>query len=96
MKLKENITTQLVYESLKRDLSSHIRVRHIKIFDQIDIKKNMFVAIRLKVHPNEITLGSYVPGLFINGIIGHLISHNARETFQQQIAQYLLKNFYEE
>jgi hypothetical protein len=104
MKLKDNITLEILYHKLKNTLASHIEVKIEKNFfyndiTWIEVNKNGFIGLKIFLKNKEITIIEHTPSFFARaffaGFIERLYHEKERKVFKESIENYLLTEFYE-
>jgi len=105
MKLKQNVSLNLVQEKLRKELSTHISVKLCsnpfhKNVKWIEVNKDSFVGVRIFLQDNGLGLDTHIPGFFARAFFGGIISgifhYSSRRDFKQKIADFLVSEFYEE
>jgi hypothetical protein len=104
MKLKDNITLEILYHKLKNILASHIEITIEKnIFDDnitwIEVNKTGFIGLKIFLKNTEIAIVEHTPSFFARaffaGFIQQMYHQQERVVFKESIENYLLTEFYE-
>ncbi|MDG1714817.1 hypothetical protein [Lacinutrix sp.] len=105
MKLKQNVTLEIVQEKLRKELSSHIAVKsrsnpiNKKVL-WIEANKDSFVGIKIFLRNDELRLDTHIPSfvarMFFGGLISGIFHHGSRRDFKQKIADFLVSEFYDQ
>ena len=104
MKLKNNVTLEIVCKKLKKDLASHLEVKInnnpvYKNIRWVEVNKDAFVGVKIFLKDNQLLIKGQIPNFlaraFFGGIISGVFHHGARRDFKQTIEDYLVTEFYE-
>tara|TARA_Y100000385_G_C12940083_1_gene570652 strand:- start:296 stop:613 length:318 start_codon:yes stop_codon:yes gene_type:complete len=105
MELKQHVTLESVQKKLRKELSSHIKVKICsnpinKNVKWVVANKDSFTGVRIFLKDNEIRLDTHIPGFFARAFFGGIISgifhSGSRRDFKQKIADFLVSEFYDQ
>ena len=104
MKLKQNITLELVQDKLRNELSSHISVKICsnpfnKKIKWVEANKDSFVGVKIFLNNEELLLDTHTPSFLaktsFGGIISLIFYNHSRRDFKQKISTFLVSEFYD-